>query len=68
MKKSISKILTALVMAIALTACGNGNDNVPGTDTLQPPGSTLQADTTHVDTMVNNGERVTGRDTTGQRQ
>jgi hypothetical protein len=61
-------ILIVSAIAIALVACGNGNENAPKTDTLPPAAATLQPDTIHTDTIVNNGERVTGRDTTGQKQ
>jgi ABC-type glycerol-3-phosphate transport system substrate-binding protein len=58
---------TIIILAVAtvFAACGNGNDTAAKPDTLQPAVTTI--DTMHTDTMVNNGERVSGRDTTGQK-
>lgn len=60
--------LSILAIFFLLAACGNGNGGSSKTDTLQPAAPGIQQDTLPADTLVNNGERVNGRDTTGRKQ
>jgi hypothetical protein len=64
MKNRIIKMLVLVTVLAGFTACGNQNGNTPEKDTSTEPSPTvIPSDTAHRDSMINNGERLQGTDT-----